>query len=520
MIRGESITMEIDAIIKRLQGGVCLAGNQRATRNWADAFMGFLGIIAVVLLAYLSYRQLILPIQNPDDYSERMMLQLLALYIAMLACVIIIVRLLPDCLMTPLSVCMLIVFGLIQVYLAHEMQLMPNVDLSDIIEQNREMVETGEHIFTSYDYFSFYSNNIPIAIVIYWVYRAAHALGYSNYWLAGGLFNAVLNVITYACAWHIVTRYCSKKVSTVFLFFLVSNPILYAYASYYYTDTVSMSMTLVAVDLFVTGIHCSHRIRRCVMIAASGVVILFAYRVRATSLFILVAAGVYAILKMRWKDIMRIALPLMAGLIIASIFYTAIYHYHIDFDTTDTAAPWQHWVAMGAYKDNDGRFLSEDAWDTMGAPDHDSKVSINVEKWKNRVQENGITGNIELILNKEAVVWSYGCRMYFVYVPFVKDKNPIYEWIIGEHAEYLQHYMNAQNLSLLVLMMVSLTSTFLTRRRSGRQNILLIYWLGAVLFYVFWEAHPRQSVSYTTMMSMMVIPLFEQLCAVKKRNHV
>ena len=36
-----------------------------------------------------------------------------------------------------------------------------------------------------------------------------------------------------------------------------------------------------------------------------------------------------------------------------------------------------------------------------------------------------------------------------------------------------------------------------------------IDWLGAVMFYVLWEAHPRQSVSYLFLMTMLLIPLFE-----------
>lgn len=469
-------------------------------------------VMACALLAYLTYRSLVFPMEWPEDYSASMMLVMLVAYAVAAVVLILVVRHMPEKALSVLVILMLAGAFCVQVYIAHEMQLMPDVDLKYIREQDRYMVENDLHVFTDEGYFATYPNNIGLAIVIYWVFRIARICGISSSELAGGLFNVCMNMLTYICAYRIVSRYSSKRVAVLFLGFLISNPVLYAYASYYYTDTVSMGLITAAVDIFLMGTE-EHRGRwRNALLVASGILLVAAFRVRVTSLFIVLATIVYVILRGRVRQILRPAIPFLAGILVGCICYAGIYHYHVPFDTTDRSMPWQSWVAMGVDSDNDGRYNGDIHDAVLAEPDHQSKVDLSVRMIKEHVAANGVVGSLDLILRKEAVTWARGTKMYFQYVPFVKDKNPIYEWIIGEHQEYLANYMLAYNVVFLLLILISLASSLKKGGTRDGQTILLIYWLGAVLFYVFWEAHPRQSVSYLALMSMMVVPLLEWMC--------
>ena len=53
------------------------------------------------------------------------------------------------------------------------------------------MVETGKISFGESKYFAYNTNNIPLAIVIYYVFRMAAFTG-MDYRIAGGLFNVLL----------------------------------------------------------------------------------------------------------------------------------------------------------------------------------------------------------------------------------------------------------------------------------------------------------------------------------------
>lgn len=435
----------------------------------SDSIIAVFGVIACAALTYLSYQQLIMPLEWSEDYSECELLVMTAIYVVVLVVAVMAIRRIPDRMLSVLVAAMLVCACLIQIYIVHEIQVRPSTDLSNIINQNRELIKNGEHLFTDVEYYSLYSNNIPLAIVIYWVYWIADILGRTDYEFAGGLFNVAMNMLTYICSYRIVRRYRGHRTSVIFLFFLITNLTLYGYASYYYTDTVSLGMTMAAVDLFLTGASAENRYKRTILLSASGFMMLLAFRIRATSIFILVAALVYAVLRMQYRRAIRFALPVIAGVIVASACYSGLYHYHINFDTTDTAAPWQHWVAMAANPETGGGFNAQDVAETQAQPDHQSKVEYNVEKWKSRVLNNGLSGNVELILNKEKHVWSYGCKLYFVYLELVKDQRPLYEWMVGDQSHYFKHMMMAQNLILLTLMLASTAVTFIRGKRGDNR---------------------------------------------------
>lgn len=484
----------------------------QGNRNLSDRFVILLMIVACALLGYLCYQSATLALRFPEDYSERMELVMIAGYIAIFVVAVLVIRHLPERVLSILTIWMLIGVFCVQVHIAYKMQVRPDVDLKYIIEQNEALVANGEHIFTDRSYFAFYTNNIGIAIVVYWVYRVAWLCGLHNCALAGGLFNVCMNMLTYICAYRIVRRFCSKRVSVLFLFLLVTNPVLYAYASYYYTDTVSMGITMAAVDVFLAGVEAIENKGGTVLLIFSGFLTLIAFRIRVTSLIIVIAALVYGVMKGRFRQMIRLGIPFLIGVLAASVCYNGVYHYHIDYDTSETAAPWQHWIAMGTYSEGDGRFNTE-IYETLAAQtDHQSMVEVSVRQIQKNIAANGPLEWASLILRKEEVVWSRGAKFYFQYVANVKDGSTVYDWIVGDHSAYFANYMQAYNTLLLFAILASLVGTLFHRSKlNGRQTILLIYWLGAVLFYVLWEAHPRQSVSYLALMSMMIVPLIDRM---------
>lgn len=72
--------------------------------------------------------------------------------------------------------------------------------------------------------------------------------------------------------------------------------------------------------------------------------------------------------------------------------------------------------------------------------------------------------------------------------------------------------MQAYNSLFLSAILASMLATLLKRKQKRILTcVAAIDWFGAVMFYVLWEAHPRQSVSYLFLMTMLLIPLFEAI---------
>lgn len=473
----------------------------------------------VILLPYLCYRSFTLPLQFPDDYSEQLMVVCAAIYVCFLAGLWLFVKKIPENRLVIFGWILIGAAGAVQLFLVDQMQLLPEIDLAYTLSQNKAMVEEGLHTFTNKGYFSVYTNNIPLTIVIYWVFRLAKALGCHNYELAGGVFNAGMNVVTYAMGYCIARKITSERTAFLLLTVLLTNPALYAYAAYYYTDTISLAITSLAIYWFVCALQTKpgHTGKKTMLFCISGMAIYWAARIRVTSIFILIAAAVYALLRGggQWKRVLKTALPVIAGMIVAGGIYSILYQYHVPFDTTDSSITWQHFVAMGANVDTTGRYSHDDFVETTEQPTHQEKVSYNVSKWQKRVKDNGIAGGFKLICDKEAIVWSFGSKQYYQYIQFVKVKNPIYDWIEGEHSIYFRSYMQAYNSIFLTAILISVVIAICKRKMTPMVCVAAIDWLGAVMFYVLWEAHPRQSVSYLLIMSMMLIPLLEMITSDK-----
>ena len=119
----------------------------------------------------------------------------------------------------------------LQLIIVFQMQVVPRVDLSHIYDQCMEMLENDTVYLTDQDYFGFYTNNIPLCIVIYWVFRAACALGFQNYRIAGGIFNVILMLEVYLLSWRMLKRLANMRTASFVMFFILTNPVYYAFSS-------------------------------------------------------------------------------------------------------------------------------------------------------------------------------------------------------------------------------------------------------------------------------------------------
>ena len=127
-----------------------------------------------------------------------------------------------------------------QLLIVFNMQLVPKVDLVHIYEQVMKMFENNSKAITDIDYFGYFPNNIPVTILVYWVFRFGKAIGITNYRLTGGLFNVLCIWISWFYLYRLAKEKHSQKNALLYMSILVINLLFLAYASYYYTDTTSL----------------------------------------------------------------------------------------------------------------------------------------------------------------------------------------------------------------------------------------------------------------------------------------
>lgn len=405
----------------------------------------------------------------------------------------------------------LIIAGIIlasvaQIYIVFHMQLVPKVDLIHIYDQCADMVKTGKSNFGGSEYFAYNTNNIPLAIVIYYVFRVAAFAG-MDFRVAGGLFNVLFIFIIYISAFLILKKVTTVRTAFVYMAVLLANPVFYAYASYYYTDIISAGLVMTGVCFIVYGCNKKKFSGKIANYLIAGFLTGFATCIRVTSIFILLAIFVWILLNKYWKKLVTLGVPVLCGLVIFQMAWGVLYNYHVDMDTYDSAITVEHFLMMGSH--DDGTYDAADVKFTHSFPTHEEKVKNNKKVYFRHLRENGLLGNLKLIIKKEAIVWGIGAHGYSQYTENVVKKTACYDWLVGKKSALFRTYMQAYNIILYVLILMGAFCA-LHKKGSGKYSwILAIYWCGALVFYLFWEAHPRHSVSILPLLTMLVVPWVE-----------
>ncbi len=125
----------------------------------------------------------------------------------------------------------------------------PSYDLSNIIKEVNMMMQNGGHFVTE-SYFARYTNQAPSTILIFLIYKLASLFNITPKVFAiiiNSLFIAVAAYFTYLT----VKKLKNEKAGLLTLIFLVVNPILYLYSSYFYTDTLCMPFLIIAIYIYI-----------------------------------------------------------------------------------------------------------------------------------------------------------------------------------------------------------------------------------------------------------------------------
>lgn len=398
---------------------------------------------------------------------------------------------------------------LLQLYIAFHMQLNPKVDLSHIYDQCVEMLNTGTTRLTDVKYFSFNTNNIPITIVLYWVFRFSRDLGIDNERLAGGIFNVVLLFFIYVMVFLILKRITDIKAVAAVMLLLLVNPVFYAYASYYYTDTVSLFFTITGIYFMLYTAGKPVRWKQLSAFFLSGFFIGLAVQIRVTSIFMVIAVAVCALIKGNWRRMVLYGVLFLSGFVFFTLLWNQLYAYHVDFDTSDSSITAEHFLMMGST--GRGTYNADDMKFTRSFRTHEEKVENNLRVYKQRLRNNGLLGNLRLVITKEAIVWGIGSHGYSQYTQYVVDETACWHWITGKKSACFRAYMQAYNIVLFFIILLGLLKA--RKEKMVYMLILSVYWGGALVFYIFWEAHARHSVSFLPFLTMLTVPW---ICAQNK----
>ena len=171
-------------------------------------------IIAALFVSFVSFVE---PLVMKDINITKVILVLLC-YAAVFAGSLTLFRRLSERTLYYLTIAGIFAAVIVQTYIVFHMRLVPEVDLNHIYDYCVDMVETGKISFGESKYFAYNTN-------------------------------------MYVSAFLILKKVTTIRTTAVYMVLLLTNPSFYAYASYYYTDTISAGLVMAGVGFIIYGCY-------------------------------------------------------------------------------------------------------------------------------------------------------------------------------------------------------------------------------------------------------------------------
>lgn len=344
-------------------------------------------------------------------------------------------------------------------------------------------------------YFARYSNNYAMTIMTHWIVKILRAIGvihadFSNAVLVLQIVNVLFVDIAFLGVWVILKKYMGTKQATIFLFYMLCNPLSYVWMPFYYTNTCSMMFA-------VWGTYClfaTLKEKKKTLGLLSGILFCIGFQLRATVAIAMIAAVV--VIFIDGKAFMEekehtfkarfIALSFMAVAFVGTtVIYEAVEERYLAFDETDTEFPMTHWIAMGL--SDTGTFSPADEAYTMSYLTAEEKKEATVRLLKERASDLGIVGIGKLYAHKLAITFADGAGGYHSELNISDRYGTLWQVVYGVYRDPLLALTQVSY--LLSLISGLLVSVFLFNGKLPRKMFFFpLLLLGSYLFQMLWEA--------------------------------
>lgn len=377
----------------------------------------------------------------------------------------------------------------------------PKVDLIHILTGINSLNNSG--VIVNSDYFSVYPNNKFILLLLYNINKISP----SNINLLFGLFSSFCIVITSFFTYKTVKEISDEPKALISLFICVFSPIFYLYVSYIYTDILMLPFASILIYLTILLKNNLNHKNRMIFCILTGIVAVIAYKIRAVAIFVVIAYFVYLIFNKKIKVLIKDALLIfISGFLILSGINILEKNIFVDIDKSKEF-PMTHWIMMGVNAENNGYYSQDDYNFTASFDDINDKKDANMKVIKERISNQGIIGNTELLVKKIVSVWSKGDYSYQKYLELVKDYNSSYKYLLEDKNIIINYLLQFSKIAILFLCIVSL----LILLKNNKKSIVAILLFGSLLFYLIWEVCPRYGLSFLPFMIILTSYSYDKL---------
>ncbi len=346
-------------------------------------------------------------------------------------------------------------------------------------------------------YFWFYGNNYLQVLLTKALFSLMYTVGWQDYY-------AFLNIVNAAClaAFTVLTWMAARQIlgprrACIALLLLVINPVWYCLTFWTYTTTMSLP---VMAGIFYLGIRLIRsKSRRCSVLTGLGlgVLTIFGYYLRPTSVFPTIALLVVGICHMK-KDrfhVRKLACAGIAFVILAGAAFVCVKS-EINASVADTSKnyPVTHWLMIASQ--GNGALTTEDNLYTSQFENTEEMRAANLAVIKERLQEMGPADFILMMLKKLGTTWSDGSHGFTGRLTQDTLFTGLYPYLAEGKTDAVLLY--SQCYHIVLFFMTCLVCFLQIKRKSWDAGLQMagVVLFGGILFYFFWETKNVYSVPF------------------------
>lgn len=381
----------------------------------------------------------------------------------------------------------LIIFQFILLFISTRLiRSIPQVDLIHILTGINSLNNKG--FLINNEYFSVYPNNKFLLIILYGLSKISGG----NAELIYSLLSCSCITITSFFTYKIVKEMSNINKALISLFICVFSPIFYLYVSYYYTDILMLPFASILIYLIVKQEKIDSIKKITLYGILIGIVSIIGYKIRAVAIFILFAYFGYLILLKRFKHLFKCCLPIFIGITFAFCSINIVENKVFTSLDSSKQFPITHWIMMGVNKKTNGYYSQDDYNLSFSATNVKNRIALNISEIKSRIKNNGITGNLKLVLEKIIAVWGKGDYSYQKYLDLSSVYNTSYDYLIKDKNIVINYLLQISKIGLLFLVILS----FMQLYKENKKSLIAISLFLSIVFYIIWEVCPRYGLSF------------------------
>lgn len=409
---------------------------------------------------------------------------------------------------------------LIQFYFLFYLRSYYKWDSGFVIGAAASLVEKGKVTEEAFYYMSVYPNQNTFVLITAALIKLGNLLGVTaaDRSLLFNLFNmACLDLsvfLTFPILKKIRPELPGWKLCRILLV-LLCNPFLYVGVSYYYTITLSLPLSQGFLYLMLS-LFCKENCKKetkkrnnlALKMILAGVLLGVGYELRATAVIFAigaVAVGVWMLIEGMYKKRGSLVLALCLMVITALLTASALSSFqekYVGIDTEDTAFPASHWLMMSLTMP--GSHNGEDEAYTASFPTREEKEEAVKVRMKEKLDAMSLQDYFTLVKTKMKNTFGTGMNGYTIFLADALRTDSIYEGVFGSRRDITVLWHQGYHLFIMAGILLAL-GRFLYLAIKGKEIDFCIFLqalilLGAILFYVLWEASEQYSVPFMMLM--------------------